>query len=78
LRGTYAKNRPEVRKGEITMANEKSTETMINRSSQLEAKKVMEFLRSLDQDEKKGFLVFLQGVKFAEEINPKHRRSRIK
>ena len=52
------------------MANEKSTETMISRSSQPEAEEVMEFLRSLDQNEQKDFMVFIQGIKFAKRINP--------
>ena len=60
------------------MANEKLTETMIRRSNRPEAEEVMEFLRSLDQNEKKDFMVFIQGVKFAEGINPKHIRPRIK
>ena len=54
-----------------------NTETLLRRENQQEATEVMEFLCELSQDEKKDFLVFMQGIKFAkgmaaEKATPLH------
>jgi len=51
------------------MADEKLIETMIGRKQLNEAEEIMDFLESLDQNEKKDFMVFIQGVKFAKGIS---------
>lgn len=47
------------------MEKPKATETMLKTESQNEAAEIMEFLGELDQSEKKDFLKFMQGVRFA-------------
>lgn len=44
-------------------------ETLLNKNNQQEAEAVMAFLGELDQDEKKEFLVFMQGIRFAKGLN---------
>jgi len=46
-----------------------SMETLLDKNNQQEAEAVMEFLGELDQNEKKEFLVFMQGIRFAKGIN---------
>lgn len=46
------------------------TETLVSTKNQSEAEAVMDFLSTLDQNEKKDFLVFMQGIKFAKNLNP--------
>ncbi len=46
------------------MANN-STETLLKTDDQKEVTEVMTFLGELKPDEKKDFLVFIQGVRFA-------------
>ena len=41
------------------------TETMLAAENQQEAAEVMAFLGELDPEEKKDFLVFVQGIRFA-------------
>lgn len=42
---------------------------LLDKQEQQEAEVVMEFLGGLNQNEKKEFLVFLQGIRFAKGIN---------
>lgn len=49
---------------------ENRTETLVSTKNQNEAEAVMDFLATLDQNEKKDFLVFMQGIKFAKNLNP--------
>jgi hypothetical protein len=44
-------------------------ETLLDKNNQQEAEAVMEFLGELDQNEKKEFLVFMQGIRFAKGLN---------
>lgn len=44
-------------------------ETLLDKNNQQEAEAVMEFLEELDQNEKKEFLVFMQGIRFAKGLN---------
>lgn len=44
-------------------------ETLLDKNNQQEAEAVMAFLGELDQDEKKEFLVFMQGIRFAKGLN---------
>ncbi len=46
------------------MANN-NTETLLKTENQQEAAEVMEFLGELAPEEKKDFLVFMQGIRFA-------------
>lgn len=46
------------------MANN-NTETLLKTENQQEAAEVMEFLGELTPEEKKDFLVFMQGIRFA-------------
>lgn len=46
------------------MTEEKRTETMISQENQNETVEVMEFLKTLDESERKEFLAFLRGAKF--------------
>lgn len=46
------------------MAAEKM-EILLEQGNQNEAEEVMEFLETLDQSEKKEFLAFMRGAKFA-------------
>lgn len=43
----------------------KSTETMLRMDNYNEAVEIKEFLETLNPDEKKNFLTFIQGAKFA-------------
>lgn len=47
----------------------KATETMLATANQQEATEVMEFLGELAPNEKKDFLVFVQGIRFAKGLN---------
>lgn len=53
------------------MAEMKKTETMIAIENQNEATEVMEFLKELAPEEKKDFLVFMQGIRFAKGLTQK-------
>ena len=44
-------------------------ETLLNKNDQQEAEEVMAFLGELNQNEKKEFLVFMQGIRFAKGLN---------
>lgn len=44
-------------------------ETLLNKNDQQEAEEVMTFLGELNQNEKKEFLVFMQGIRFAKGLN---------
>lgn len=50
---------------------ETNMETLLNKNNQQEVEAVMEFLGDLDQSEKKEFLVFMQGIRFAKGLNQK-------
>ena len=52
------------------MDERKNVETMIATESQKEATEVMTFLGELDPQEKKDFLVFMQGIRFAKSLAP--------
>lgn len=54
---------------EMTKAEEKRTETMIDQLNRKEATEVMEFVEILDDNEKKEFLAFLQGARFAKNMS---------
>lgn len=43
-------------------------ETLMDKKSYPEAVQVLEFLEELEQEEKKEFLVFIQGIRFAKGI----------
>ena len=49
------------------MTEVKNMETMIATENQQEATEVMAFLGELEPQEKKDFLVFMQGIRFAKE-----------
>lgn len=49
------------------MTERKSIETMLNTENKNEAMEVLEFLEKLNMEEKREFLAFVQGVKFAKE-----------
>lgn len=49
------------------MTERKSIETMLNAENKNEATEVLEFLEKLNMEEKREFLAFVQGVKFAKE-----------
>ena len=46
----------------------KATETMLKTENKQEATEVMEFLGELNQNEKKDFLTFMQGIRFARNM----------
>lgn len=48
-----------------------NTETMLATENQQEAAEVMEFLGELAPEEKKDFLVFVQGIRFARGMTHK-------
>lgn len=50
------------------MAERTNMETMLNTENQNEAAEVMDFLGTLDQNEKKEFLTFLQAAKFVKSL----------
>ena len=50
------------------MTEVKNMETMIATENQQEATEVMAFLGELEPQEKKDFLVFMQGIRFAKGI----------
>lgn len=50
------------------MAERTNMETMLNTENQSEAAEVMDFLGTLDQNEKKEFLTFLQAAKFVKSL----------
>lgn len=50
------------------MAEKTNTETMLNTENQSEAAEVMEFVKTLSQNERKEFLAFLQGAKFIKSL----------
>ena len=50
---------------------EMKTETMIAIENQNEATEVMAFLEELAPEEKKDFLVFMQGIRFAKGLTQK-------
>lgn len=47
------------------MSDLKKTETMIPTENMNEVEEVMDFLEGLEKEEKKDFLVFMQGIRFA-------------
>ena len=47
---------------------DKKTQTLISTENQQEVEEVMKFLSELAPDEKKDFLSFVQGVKFAKGL----------
>lgn len=49
----------------------KNMETMLAAENQQEAAEVMEFLGELAPEEKKDFLVFVQGIRFARGMTQK-------
>jgi len=51
------------------MVDERAMETIIGRKQLNEAEEIMDFLENLDRNEKKDFMVFIQGVKFAKGIS---------
>lgn len=51
------------------MAEIKTTETMLAATNQQEATEVMQFLGELTPNEKKDFLAFVQGIRFAKGLN---------
>lgn len=53
------------------MAETKAMETMLAAENQQEAAEVMEFLGELAPEEKKDFLVFVQGIRFAKGMTQK-------
>lgn len=50
------------------MVERTNMETMLNTENQSEAAEVMDFLGTLDQNEKKEFLTFLQAAKFVKNL----------
>lgn len=44
------------------------TETLVSSSNKNEAEEVMNFLETLDQGEKKDFLLFMQAFKLAQSL----------
>lgn len=52
-------------KGETDMASTKNVETIIAAENQSEANEVVSFLNELAPVEKKDFLTFVQGIRFA-------------
>lgn len=48
---------------------EKITETMMKTENRTEAEEVLEMLEEMDQSERKDFLVFMQGMRFAKGMN---------
>ena len=52
-------------------------ETLLDKENQQEAEVVMEFLGELDQNEKKEFLVFMQGIRFAKGINQTQKETQL-
>ena len=52
------------------MAEMKKTETMLAVENQNEATEIMAFLEELAPEEKKDFLVFMQGIRFAKGMKP--------
>lgn len=50
------------------MTKTKKTETMLATENQQEAVEVMAFLGELEPQEKKDFLVFMQGIRFAKGL----------
>lgn len=56
-------------RGEISMkTNDKNIQTLLSTENQQEAEQVMEFLAELEPEEKKDFLLFVQGVRFAKGL----------
>lgn len=53
------------------MTEVKNMETMIATENQQEATEVMAFLGELEPQEKKDFLVFMQGIRFAKGMAQK-------
>lgn len=53
------------------MTEVKNMETMIATENQREATEVMAFLEELEPQEKKDFLVFMQGIRFAKGMAQK-------
>ena len=51
------------------MATATQTETLLKSESKTEAAEVMDFLDKLSVDEKREMLIFMQGVRFAKELN---------
>lgn len=49
----------------------KETKTMIAQERKQEVTELMDFLDDLDQEEKQGFLMFMQGMKAAKSIKVK-------
>lgn len=43
----------------------KATETLMKTENRTEAEAVLEMLEEMDQNERKDFLVFMQGIRFA-------------
>lgn len=54
------------------MTEVKNMETMIATENQQEAAEIMVFLRELEPQEKKDFLVFIQGIRFAKGVAQKN------
>ena len=54
------------------MAEVKEMETMLATENQQEATEVMAFLGELAPEEKKDFLVFMQGIRFAKGRTQDH------
>lgn len=48
--------------------NDKNIQTLLSTENQQEAEQVMEFLAELEPEEKKDFLLFVQGVRFAKGL----------
>lgn len=51
----------------------KDVKTFVSSEHTQEANEVMNFLSDLSQDEKKGFLMFMQGIKVAKSMEKKNR-----
>lgn len=47
---------------------EKMTETMMKTENRTETEEVLEMLEEMDQNERKDFLVFMQGMRFAKGV----------
>lgn len=50
------------------MTEEKRTETLIAQKNSREAEEVIDFMETLDKYEQREFLAFVQGAKFAKNL----------